>query len=68
MEGLILNIEENTRKKFVEKLKIPNVETKRDSQTFYQIKRVLEKIQKLLEENNLNIYIARWDSTISFIR
>lgn len=65
MEVLILN---NTRKHFIEKLKKQNTETKRDSQTFYQIKKVLEKIQKLLEENNLNIYIARWDSSISFIK
>lgn len=48
----------NTRKNFIEKLKKQNTEDKRDSQTFYQIKKVIEKVQKLLEENNLNIHIA----------
>lgn len=59
------------RKKFIEKLKENNKENnnhiyyytnvekdKRESRTFSQVKKAIEKVQKILEENNLSIYIG----------
>lgn len=62
MISQIGNNEENIRNYFIEKLTEHNNSNseiaERESRTFCQIKKVIEKVQKLLKENNLNIYIA----------